>query len=42
MDGFAGEGAWKDEKEMVAALVRKHTALANRRVAALDWEWAMR
>ncbi len=34
MDGFAGEGAWKEEKEMVAALVRKHTALANRRVAA--------
>ena len=34
MDGFAGEGAWTDEKEMVAALVLKHTALANRRVAA--------
>ena len=34
MDGFAGEGAWKEEKEMMAALVRKHTALANRRVAA--------
>lgn len=29
-----GRGRWKEEKEMVAALVRKRTALANRRVAA--------
>ena len=31
---LTGRGRWKEEKEMVAALVRRHTALANRRVAA--------
>lgn len=29
-----GKGIWKDEKEMVAALVRNHTAMTNRWMAA--------
>jgi len=34
MEALPGRGRWKDEKEMVAALVRRHTALADRWVAA--------
>ncbi|MEO5712714.1 MAG: transposase [Luteolibacter sp.] len=32
--GLCGKGIWKDEKEMVAALVRKRTAMTNRWMAA--------
>ena len=32
-EALSGRGRWKEEKEMVGALVRRHTALANRRVA---------
>lgn len=31
---LAGRGRWKEEKEMVAALVRTRTAVANRWVSA--------